>query len=121
MIRRPPRSTIFPYTTLFRSVKALALVLFHARLVAARDAPARGDLAPVFPEADGESGEVGRARGGRLGDFGDDDRDPEYVSLKLHEEPVADSAAVNPHPFQTDSRIPLHRFDHVARLVAHAL
>src|SRR5215203_5293248 len=27
MIRRPPRSTLFPYTTLFRSSAALALVL----------------------------------------------------------------------------------------------
>src|SRR2546430_9445403 len=25
MIRRPPRSTLFPYTTLFRSIKLLAL------------------------------------------------------------------------------------------------
>jgi len=25
MIRRPPRSTLFPYTTLFRSVRELAL------------------------------------------------------------------------------------------------
>src|ERR1051326_2265767 len=41
MIRRPPRSTLFPYTTLFRSVKdaqkirratiAFARVAFHAR------------------------------------------------------------------------------------------
>src|SRR5256885_11187806 len=31
MIRRPPRSTLFPYTTLFRSagVEALLLVLVH--------------------------------------------------------------------------------------------
>src|SRR2546422_3582804 len=27
MIRRPPRSTLFPYTTLFRSVPAYALML----------------------------------------------------------------------------------------------
>src|SRR2546422_5046440 len=27
MIRRPPRSTLFPYTTLFRSVRAAARVL----------------------------------------------------------------------------------------------
>src|SRR3712207_7840590 len=27
MIRRPPRSTLFPYTTLFRSPSALALIL----------------------------------------------------------------------------------------------
>src|SRR2546426_11791439 len=30
MIRRPPRSTLFPYTTLFRSRKALRRVLDHA-------------------------------------------------------------------------------------------
>src|SRR5438445_10015205 len=29
MIRRPPRSTLFPYTTLFRSDIASALRLFH--------------------------------------------------------------------------------------------
>src|SRR5256885_4749411 len=32
MIRRPPRSTLFPYTTLFRSLKAGRTMLFqHAR------------------------------------------------------------------------------------------
>src|SRR5256885_9685083 len=30
MIRRPPRSTLSPYTTLFRSLLALYLVLFFA-------------------------------------------------------------------------------------------
>src|SRR3712207_7389247 len=29
MIRRPPRSTLFPYTTLFRSLYALGLVKMH--------------------------------------------------------------------------------------------
>src|SRR3712207_7620423 len=28
MIRRPPRSTLFPYTTLFRSVRAAGVVFF---------------------------------------------------------------------------------------------
>src|SRR2546430_9930152 len=32
MIRRPPRSTLFPYTTLFRSVAADCLQLAHDRL-----------------------------------------------------------------------------------------
>src|SRR2546429_5811381 len=38
MIRRPPRSTLFPYTTLFRSVGILQIihepfvVVFHARI-----------------------------------------------------------------------------------------
>src|SRR2546421_2990078 len=37
MIRRPPRSTLFPYTTLFRSVlRRLALVLVHVLLLLVR-------------------------------------------------------------------------------------
>src|SRR5437773_6659088 len=35
MIRRPPRSTLFPYTTLFRSLKALELAAQEARYGAA--------------------------------------------------------------------------------------
>src|SRR3712207_7989511 len=33
MIRRPPRSTLFPYTTLFRSIKALNGTLETVKLV----------------------------------------------------------------------------------------
>src|SRR3712207_8617862 len=36
MIRRPPRSTLFPYTTLFRSLRQPADA--HDRVVVARDA-----------------------------------------------------------------------------------
>src|SRR3989454_6292269 len=50
MIRRPPRSTLFPYTTLFRSrVDRVAARPQHARRglggerVAGRDGPARAD------------------------------------------------------------------------------
>src|SRR3989475_10987822 len=37
MIRRPPRSTLFPYTTLFRSVRARVVDAAHAREVHPRD------------------------------------------------------------------------------------
>src|SRR5688572_31263181 len=40
MIRRPPRSTLFPYTTLFRSIPAAALV------------PARVQREPAQPSQD---------------------------------------------------------------------
>src|SRR2546430_9181108 len=40
MIRRPPRSTLFPYTTLFRSRKPFRA----AHLEYAREAVARGEL-----------------------------------------------------------------------------
>src|SRR5216684_8117024 len=41
MIRRPPRSTLFPYTTLFRSPRHLAL--FGLRLAAGEHAGCHGD------------------------------------------------------------------------------
>src|SRR2546428_3651694 len=74
MIRRPPRSTLFPYTTLFRS-PALAhlpahVVIAHRFHVARRaaDHPALGLRAPARSVAPGarRAGRVaGRARGGR--------------------------------------------------------
>src|SRR3989442_6670452 len=54
MIRRPPRSTLFPYTTLFRSPDAVRGVVEHAlpRLVDYQDAPyARRYLARLRPFA----------------------------------------------------------------------
>src|SRR2546430_12580557 len=42
MIRRPPRSTLFPYTTLFRSARDVANVAHH------QPVPAGADLARVF-------------------------------------------------------------------------
>src|SRR5256885_12487173 len=56
MIRRPPRSTLFPYTTLFRSRRPLAVCLAsHQREDAYRWADdiralAEGRLSPVTPE-----------------------------------------------------------------------
>src|SRR3712207_8683524 len=45
MIRRPPRSTLFPYTTLFRSLAAVLEADADA------DRPAAGDAADVRPLA----------------------------------------------------------------------
>src|SRR3989440_334286 len=39
MIRRPPRSTLFPYTTLFRSVVAAAVGVPNRILISGRDLP----------------------------------------------------------------------------------
>src|SRR2546427_6775894 len=39
MIRRPPRSTLFPYTTLFRSIAAIPLLLVVTGLVPVRLPP----------------------------------------------------------------------------------
>src|SRR3712207_7220403 len=53
MIRRPPRSTLFPYTTLFRSDQRPALRLQHQR----------ADLAPALRRA--AAARRHRLRGGR--------------------------------------------------------
>src|SRR3712207_9224451 len=51
MIRRPPRSTLFPYTTLFRSLAAVRVLLRPSRPLCAqfegRDAVAEGRYARV--------------------------------------------------------------------------
>src|SRR5256885_10748146 len=52
MIRRPPRSTLFPYTTLFRSV-AVGRVHFHA--VKACTLGAFGRVAVLLDDADRKS------------------------------------------------------------------
>src|SRR2546429_5647596 len=53
MIRRPPRSTLFPYTTLFRSVAAsLELFIpdfFLAEKIEGGDALSRADIDPSGP------------------------------------------------------------------------
>src|SRR3712207_8962294 len=52
MIRRPPRSTLFPYTTLFRSVPAAGMGLTGAALLLlAPDERAMSVLGWVWPPA----------------------------------------------------------------------
>src|SRR5258707_13776176 len=53
MIRRPPRSTLFPYTTLFRSAvsdKLLDLVGLGGKSAADKGKDTRDYLAAAFPE-----------------------------------------------------------------------
>src|SRR3989454_7692963 len=59
MIRRPPRSTLFPYTTLFRSVEPREREREHARSVADRLAvpqhPPRAHVGDLERHADRKS------------------------------------------------------------------
>src|SRR5256885_7372599 len=53
MIRRPPRSTLFPYTTLFRSQKAMA---FSARLRAFAESPETKEVRDELERVAAETG-----------------------------------------------------------------
>src|SRR3712207_8548005 len=70
MIRRPPRSTLFPYTTLFRSMSRPPCLL--------------ADLADEFVEralAEPRLREVGRGEGGRLASAHDVSEDRKSTRL----------------------------------------
>src|SRR5258705_5973921 len=70
MIRRPPRSTLFPYTTLFRSRERL---LGRARRIGRRTAQDLLDLVRIHGQA--TAGEVALAL------LGDDERDRKSTRL----------------------------------------
>src|SRR3712207_7320222 len=53
MMRRPPRSSLFPYTTLFRSIARSAEDAGDPRYAGARGAHARGRLAVEVAREDG--------------------------------------------------------------------
>src|SRR2546430_7034315 len=58
MIRRPPRSTLFPYTTLFRSVQAQAAARQGADVIAVIRSTAQSllDYVPFGPTTEGFGG-----------------------------------------------------------------
>src|SRR2546425_8984771 len=55
MIRRPPRSTLFPYTTLFRSEGSRAMLAPHRCSVTGKEGPPA--CAMALPSTCSESGE----------------------------------------------------------------
>ena len=59
MIRRPPRSTLFPYTTLFRSVQAKKKLKTGVALEVL-DSLEDEDIAPLIEKAKAISAETGR-------------------------------------------------------------
>src|SRR3712207_7174131 len=76
MIRRPPRSTLFPYTTLFRSAEAARVVCHHRAVGEVRRQ--RGEAARLHWLADHEKrwAAVGGRQGAVdvIGDVGPGDR-----------------------------------------------
>src|SRR2546422_6498911 len=65
MIRRPPRSTLFPYTTLFRSVPAADVTLSWATF---SDAADQAGISRRYGGIHFVKGDLQGRSGGRLGD-----------------------------------------------------
>src|SRR3712207_8892531 len=59
MIRRPPRSTLFPYTTLFRSVDARGMELHELHVLKGQPGPRDHAVAVARAGVGGGRGEVG--------------------------------------------------------------
>src|SRR6267143_6759750 len=89
MIRRPPRSTLFPYTTLFRSLDRLFRVAVRQRLTAR----------PSHLEARGDPARVARRRGRErlLVHLGVDHPHPD-LALRLDDDLSGWESAVPPAP-----------------------
>src|SRR5260221_10070898 len=71
MIRRPPRSTLFPYTTLFRSQFIWFQLLGNPRRVEARDSQRGSLLGPSFSSSEVKA--FLDSVGARYDEFADDD------------------------------------------------
>src|SRR5437868_11814620 len=63
MLRRPPRSTLFPYTTLFRSLRRVLALL---PLGGGRRGPGHPRLRPAAPVLEGGAGQAGDRKSTRL-------------------------------------------------------
>src|SRR3712207_8422665 len=83
MIRRPPRSTLFPYTTLFRSAVQVLDIPAHA-LFAAGPLRLQVDLAPKLERVAAEPGiqEVG-GRAGRSEEHTSELQSRQYLVCRL--------------------------------------
>ena len=92
-----------PRDPVLRTVQRLAplgaarvgLRAWHRRLESLVNAPVTSERVDRVPEADRQAGEIGSAKGRRLGDARSYDRDAEHVSLKLQKRVVGRCAPVN--------------------------
>src|SRR3712207_7292635 len=73
MIRRPPRSTLFPYTTLFRS----------GRVTGRSRTAVRGGISPASPAAGPRGNPLGRTLGARSEEHTSELQSRQYLVCRL--------------------------------------
>src|SRR3712207_7124256 len=100
MIRRPPRSTLFPYTTLFRSRRRVGAGLdrHHVELlVGALDVRAVGDL----PDPAGQQPLAVQEAGGRSEEHTSELQSRQYLVCRLLLEKKKTSLLIYVHAYHT--------------------
>src|SRR5438552_14757768 len=95
MLRRPPRSTLFPYTTLFRSVEGVRIV--HQDGDAAVD-PFRGDA--------GQVQELFRSLAARSEEHTSELQSPDHLVCRLLLEKKKEQGAAGPRAESCTSHFP---------------
>src|SRR5258707_8527482 len=81
MIRRPPRSTLFPYTTLFRSCQGAEIDRVACRIAARHDECLLAHLLPIAAAASGpDLGKVILVRLGNVGNLRSEEHTSELQS-----------------------------------------
>src|SRR5436190_16951327 len=89
MTRRPPRSTLFPYTTLFRSPPVSAKGKTHSHLARARHGASEQQIGNVRTRDDQHEDSDDKQQRERRSDFGVERRSEEHTSeLQSHSDLV---------------------------------
>src|SRR4051794_31167726 len=94
----------------------VALVGVHLRLPALVLGPVVADVVLAGPEPGRQAGRVGGAERRRLGHRRTDHRHAEQVGLELHEQVVADHAAVDLQRLEVHARVLVHGLDDLTAL-----
>src|SRR3712207_7323554 len=99
MIRRPPRSTLFPYTTLFRSGHAVCAAAADAPVGRGHKPPAR----PLGPALRGARGHRPTDGGGRSEEHTSELQSRQYIACRLLLEKKTSSVSPTAPPSLTVS------------------
>src|SRR4051794_37084064 len=122
------KSSVWCFLPVARAFKGLrpasaapgAFVAAHFRFEIAVKLPRVLDFSAVFPETDGQAGEVSRAQCSRFKNSWTDDRHAQHVRLKLHEKVIGGSATIDAKFMENDAGVALHNIKHIGNLESDA-
>lgn len=99
--------------------KLLALFRGHLTGKAALDLPVSTDLLQALPVAYRQARQVCGSQCRCFNAAGPHNVCLQQIRLELHQEIIRTGAAIHPQLHHIQTGIPLHRFDHIIRLISH--